>query len=322
MYIYSHSSGLGNTGLGQSNSVDAVNKLMKELQPLFQKNFSKKKITYGPLVGKSVKFRVVTDQNFTTEVEKEANRLADSILPMMLKFAPEIVLKRLQTFYKTLKEPFPTRLQTIDENTKLTRDERAAIFTLLKVLTVKKATDDADKIGAFYSPSRKEIVFRESQIDAGVVAHEMAHAYADQGWYDFINLMRLRGMENTHELDEGITTVIERVIVLEWHAQQSSSTTIPLARYDSTFIDPAKEFIKQLGRDRAFEAYFGGWIDFTNNLKPEDTLVIGNKRKKQWKWPWRKSKPVSSQAPLRLPTPPAPPISPSRYRSPAPPLTK
>jgi len=282
---------LGNAGLEQLTSADQVKKLMKELQPIFQKKFSKNRITYGPLVGKSVRFRVVADKDFKAEVEQEAKRLANSILPITLKFAPEIVWKKLQAFYKANKEPFPTRLQTIDENTKLTREEKVAIFTLLEVLTVKKATDDADKVAAFYSPSMKEIVFRDSEIDAGTVAHEMAHAYANQGWHDFINLMRLRGMGNTHELDEGMTTFIERTIVQKWHLKQPSNTTIPLPGYDSKFTDRAQEFIKQLGQDVAFEAYFGGWIDFTNNAKPEDTLKIGNKNKKKWTWPWRESKP-------------------------------
>jgi hypothetical protein len=150
---------------------------------------------------------------------------------------------------------------------------------------VEKARADADKIGGFYSPSTKEMVFREAGIDAGVVAHEMAHAYAAQGWYDFINLMRLRGMKETDKLDEGMTTLIERIVVQAWHASQPS--IIPLPRYDSTYTDRANEFIKQLGKDLAFEAFFGGWIDFTSNAKPEDSLVIGNKKQKKWKWPWR-----------------------------------
>lgn len=307
--------------LGQAATPDEqIKAIMAELQPIFKKHFSKKKITYGPLVGKTVKFRVVADTVLKSEVEQEAKRLANGMIPMTLKFAPEIVRKELQNFYRVVQQPFPDRLNVIDENTQLTNEEKIAIFTLMQVLTIQKATADAYKIGGFYSPSTKEIVFRKSQIDAGTVAHEMAHAYANQGWLDFINLMRLRGMKNTHELDEGMTTLIERTVIQEWFKKQPAATTIPLPGYDSTFTDLAKDFVKQLGKEFAFEAYFGGWVDFTNAAKPEDTLVIGNKKKKKWKWPWRKSSPASRQS-LRLPSPPAPPVRPSRYRSPAPPLT-
>jgi len=277
-----------NKGLGDSTPEDKVKDLMKELQPLFQKSFSKNKTTYGPAVSKAVNFRIVADKDFKAEVVNEANRLANNTLPLHLKFAPELVRKNLERFYKTMGQQFPDRLQTIDENTQLTRDEKAAIFTLLQVLTVAKAKSEADKTGGFYSPLAKEIIFRESQIDAGTVAHEMAHAYANQGWHDFIHMMKLRGMKDTDKLDEGMATHIERIIVNKWWANQPSNTIIPLAGYDSTYTDLAKKFVKALGKDLAYEAYFGGWIDFTSNAKPENTLVIGNKKKKKWKWPWRK----------------------------------
>ncbi len=276
-----------NEGLGESTPEDKVKALMKELQPLFQKSFSKNKITYGPKVGKAVNFRIVADKDFKAEVVKEAQRLANSTVRLHLKFAPELVRRDLERFYKVMKQPFPARLQTIDENTQLTRDEQVAIFTLLQVLTVTKAKDEADKTGGFFSPLANEIVFRESQIGAGTIAHEMAHAYADQGWHDFIHMMKLRGMKETDKLDEGMATHIERIIVKQWWANQPSNTTIPIAGYDSTYTDRANEFVKALGKDLAYEAYFGGWIDFTSNATPEDTLVIGNKKKKKWKWLWR-----------------------------------
>lgn len=275
-----------NEGLGESTPEDKVKALMKELQPLFQKSFSRKKITYGPKVGMAVNFRIVADKDFKAEVVKEAQRLAKSTIHLHLKFAPELVRRDLERFYKVMKQPFPSRLQTIDENTQLTRDEQVAIFTLLQVLTVTKARDEADKTGGFFSPLANEIVFRESQIGAGTVAHEMAHAYADQGWHDFIHMMKLRGMKETDKLDEGMVTHIERIIVKQWWANQPSNTTIPIAGYDSTYTDKANEFVKALGKDLAYEAYFGGWINFTSNARPEDTLVIGNKKKKKWKWLW------------------------------------
>ncbi|MEO8137958.1 MAG: hypothetical protein ABI831_28770, partial [Betaproteobacteria bacterium] len=157
---------------------------------------------------------------------------------------------------------------------------------------------EADKVGAFYSPLAKEIVFRDSQIDAGTVAHEMAHAYANQGWHDFINMMRLRGIREMDKLDEGMTAHIERIVVKEWFAQQPSGTLIPIGAYDATYTKRADDFVKALGKDLAYEAYFGGWIDFASNAAPEDSLIIGNKtKKKNWKWPWRPAAPPPTAKP-------------------------
>ncbi|MEO8134762.1 MAG: hypothetical protein ABI831_12380 [Betaproteobacteria bacterium] len=275
---------------------------MKELQPLFLKNFSKNRITYGPAVGTAVKFRVVADKDFKAEIVKEAQRLANSTIHLHLKFAPEQVLKNLERYYKVMKQPFPTRLKVIDENTQLTREEKVSLFTLTQVLTVSKATAEADKTGGFYSPLANEIVFRESQIDAGTVAHEMAHAYANQGWHDFIHVLKLRGIPDMDKLDEGMTTHVERIVVKDWWAKQPSGTTIPIAAYDATYTKRAGEFVKALGQDLAYEAYFGGWVDYASNAKPEDTLIIGNKtKKKNWQWPWKVPMPVPAPAPVRAP---------------------
>lgn len=272
--------------LGETTPEQHVTDLMNQLRPLFQKNFSRRRITYGPKVGREVKFRVVADKDFKTEVEQAAKQLANSLLPLYLKFAPEKVLEKLQGYYKILKQPLPTRLQTINEHTRLTSEEIAVTFPLLQALTVERIKADSDKIGAFYSRFTDEIIFRTSFINAGVVAHEMAHAYADQGWNDLISLMRLRGMQQTTELDEGMTTLIEQIVVKDWHSKHAPRQTMPQPGYDSKYTDRAEEFLKQIGRDLAFEAYFGGWINFTDNARPEQTLVIGNRTRRNWRWPW------------------------------------
>ncbi len=267
---------------------DEVKALMTELRPLFQKNFSKNKTTYGPLVGTAVKFRIVADKDFKAEVKKEAERLAEKLKSKLLKFGPELVQRSLQRYYKALKKKFPDRLLKIDENTQLTNDEEVAVFTLAKSLTVQRAVNEADTTGGFYSVSEKEIVLRESQRDAGTIAHEMAHSYANEGWYDFISVMGIRGMKETDKLDEGMATYFERIVVAEWHKNQPSGTTIPLAGYDQTYTKVANDFVKALGKDLAYKAYFGGWVDYTDDTKPEDTLVVGEKRPKtKWKWLWR-----------------------------------
>jgi hypothetical protein len=277
-------------GLGQPGPEEEVKKLMKQLRPLFQKAFSKNKIVYGNgIVGKAVSFRVLADKDFKAELGTEAKRAAANVMPSVLKFAPEIVKKRLVSYYQGINERFPARLNTIDENTKLTADEKAIVFAMAHAQTLKKVKDDADNVDGFYSPSSKEIIFRDTLISAGAVAHEMAHAYADQGWRDFIRMMQLRGMKETDKLDEGMTTYIASIVVTQWHAKQPSKTIIPSAGYDATYTDRAREFVKQLGDHWAYEAYFGGWIDFTDTDNPEDTLLIGKAKKtqKKWKWPWR-----------------------------------
>ena len=295
MYIYdrnlsgsqSRSHIWANEGSGRPGSEKEVKDLMKELRPLFLKAFSKNTITYGPMVGKAVTFRVLADTDFKTELVAEAKRLAAHLMPRTLKFAPELVQKQLVRYYQTIREKFPARLNTIDENTKLTADEKATVFTLAEALTVKNVKDDADNVDGFYARSTKEIILRDSLITAGSVSHEIAHAYADQGWQDFIDMMRLRSMKDTDKLNEGMTTYIASIVVTQWHAKQPSKTTIPSSGYDASYTDKAKEFVKRLGKDVAFEAYFGGWIDFSSANNPEDTLLIGNKTKNKWKWPWR-----------------------------------
>jgi hypothetical protein len=122
----------------------------------------------------------------------------------------------------------------MDENTKLSADEKAVVFTWAEALTVKNVKDDADKVDGFYSRSTKEIIFRDSAISAGAVAHEMAHAYAGQGWHDFIDMMQLRGMKDTDKLNEGMTTHIASLVVTQWHAKQPSNTIIPSSGYDTS----------------------------------------------------------------------------------------
>jgi hypothetical protein len=273
-------------GLGRPGPEDEVKELMKQLRPLFQKAFSKNKITYGRMIGKPVNFRVLADKDFKAELVAEAKRLATHIMPRALKFAPEIVQKKLVSYYQAIRQKFPARLTQMDENTKLNADEKAVVFTWAEALTVKNVKDDADKVDGFYSRSTKEIIFRDSAISAGAAAHEMAHAYAGQGWHDFIDMMQLRGMKDTDKLNEGMTTHIASLVVTQWHAKQPSNTIIPSSGYDTSYTDRAQEFVKLLGNDSVFEAYFDGWVNVANSKMPEDTLLIG-KRNKKWKWPWR-----------------------------------
>ena len=265
-------------------------KVAAELQPIFRAKFSfqkkgvKNKILYGAKVGGNVLVEMLAEKDFAKEWLEEKKRRADGLEKLLLKFAPELIRDELVKYYAVLKQKLPERLNIIDENTKLDRDERAILFSLIKVMWLAKADEEISKLEGFYSQSRDKIVIKDSTASVAVLAHEMAHAYADRSWQDFTSMMILRKMKNANELDEGMATVIERIVVNEWVKKQADKKlTPPPAAYDTK---TAQEFIKLHGEKTFYESYFAGEVDFTDNDKPEDSLRLGKSRKK-WKWKWR-----------------------------------
>lgn len=261
-----------------------------QLQPIFKEKFSFKKkgvgnkILYGAKVGGNVRIEMLSETDFAKEWLEEKKRRADGLEKLLLKFAPELIRDELVKYYKTLKQKLPERLNVIDENTQLDRDERAILFSLIKVMWLVKADEEVKKLEGFYSESADKIVIKDTTANVAVLAHEMAHAYADKSWHDFTSMMILRKMKNANELDEGMATVIERIVVADWIKKQTGKKlTPPPAAYDTK---TAKEFIKLHGEKNVYESYFGGEVDFTDNDKPEDALTLG-KAKKKWKWKWR-----------------------------------
>jgi hypothetical protein len=267
-------------------------KLLKELQPHFQSQFSTKpvrgpRITFGRKVGTKVDITTVAPADWKKALEDEGTRLAKQLEPRVLDFAPEIVAQKLVEFYRILKQPFPQdRLGVINRNTRLTTEESAVVFSLAKAMTIAGAQADSDKADGFYSRTTSRIYLKNDGVTAGSVAHEMAHAYADGAWDDFIDMMRLRRMKDADKLNEGMTVVVADAVVKEWFKKQPAGATIPSTGYDSSYTDRAKEFIKAVGETAAYEAYFAGEIDFDPKKPPEDSLVIG-KSKKPFKWLWR-----------------------------------
>lgn len=64
-------------------------------------------------------------------------------------------------------------------------------------------------------------------------------------------------------------------------------TTAPLGyKDDAEVADSADAFIKAVSKKFALAALFGGWVYFDNPDKPQDTIRIGEKHEKKWKWPW------------------------------------
>ncbi|MDY0883489.1 hypothetical protein ACFPL7_11060 [Dongia soli] len=275
----------------RAKKLASAQKQAKELQPFFKQVLSRQikpggaKITYGPAVGAKVSLAVIADGDFEKANEAEAKRLAAQLQKKALKFAPDSVQRRLIAFYNAQGEALPSRLSVVDEKTRLTPDEDAAVFSIARAMTIADTKSEAAKVDGFYSSTTKAISLRESAITAGAIAHEMTHAYAHPNWHDFIYLMRVRGMKETDKLNEGMTSHLSGLVIDAWFAKQSGGT-IPSTGYGPDYIAIANDFIKEVGQEAAFTAFFGGFVDFTDNDKPEDFLLIGSAKKK-WKWKWR-----------------------------------
>jgi hypothetical protein len=264
-----------------------------QLKPIFLEKFSFKKkgakifTPYGAKVGQNVQLEMVADKDWKAAWTAEAQKRGDRLEKAVLKLAPELIHNQLIPYYKVLGQPLPDRLRVIDETTQLTGEERGVIFSLIKAQFIIDAEQEADKLEGFFSDADQKIYMKDSSANIAVLAHEMAHAYADHGWYEFIVMMTLRGMANTIKLDEGMAALIERIIVDAWVKKQpGTGVTAPPSAYDSTFTDLAKDFMRRVSTPIAYEAYFAGQVDFTDNRRPEDTLRLGKSRRR-WRWHWR-----------------------------------
>lgn len=278
--------------------VDAMAEIYKKLYSVKK---GKKKITLGPKIGKKIPVKLVGDADMTTAVTDQAQRIGDDIIKSMLKFNPESVRKQLAKYYRVLGEPFPDRLKSIDENTVLTDEEQSALFGDIKGHLIAEVRKDVDQtLGFFMLPQnasdmgtivvRAQFAQLQSSLSdlAGTIAHELAHAYAEDGWRDFMRVMTAINMARTGKLEEGMATFIEDEVVSEWMKAQSIKTPRPPLGYkdDPEVADSANTFIKAVSEKYALAAFFGGWVNFDNVDKPQDTIRIGEKREKKWKWPW------------------------------------
>jgi hypothetical protein len=282
---------------------DVVKSMVDTLSAIYIKKFSKKKVTLGPKVGRKIKVQLVADNDMKAALTQQAENVADGLLQAKLKFNPDWVITALTKYYKSIKEPYPSRLQTVDQNTQLTNEEKAAIFGLLKASLISEVRKDVAQTQGFFSIPKDAgddgtIFVRAEFVDAadfgsqlaGTIAHELAHAYADEGWRDFLRDMFALEMLRTGALEEGMATHIERVIVLEWHKSQPPGTLIPLEGYrdQPEVAESAKLFIDNVGEDTALIAFFGGWVKFSDEKSAQNTILLGKRGEKKWKWPWQK----------------------------------
>jgi len=269
------------------SDMQKAEKIVAELKDIFKATFSKNRITYGPKVGNDVRLVIVPDGKLKELQLEESSRLADLTLRWALMLAPEVVRDILGRKYRTLKETFP--YPYINERTIqiLTREDRAIIRgQILQSIISGMLQDIGTTVAAYYSEATDQIFIQKSDIDAGTLAHEMAHAYANIHWYQFVFVMGTRKMKDTDKLDEGMAIHIAQTVIESWYNRHPEGTYPDTGSgYDKSYTDRADAFIKAVNKDNAFTAFFGGYCNYTG-AKPEDSLIIG-KKKKKWKWAWR-----------------------------------
>jgi hypothetical protein len=289
----------------QPSPQDVAEAMVKTMADIYKKLYSvkrgKKYITLGPKVGSTIPVKLVEDADMTAALTDQAQKIGNDIIHAMLKFNPQSVLDRLTKYYKVLKQPFPDRLKVIDENTVLTADEQANLFGEIKsVLTAEVRKDVAQTQGFFMLPQsasttgtivvRAEFAKSLNSVSdlAGTIAHELAHAYSDEGWRDFLRVMNAMRMSRVGKLEEGMATFLEDEVVSEWMKEQPIKTPRPELGYkdDPEVADSAATFIKAVSKKYALPAFFGGWVNFDDANKPQESIRIGEKREKKWKWPW------------------------------------
>ena len=246
------------------------------LSKFYLKRFSKYNVDR---VGKKVSVILATEPELEAALRQQALDVADQMLQSTLKFNPEWVIKKLQDFYRVMDKPFPYAGKTFNENTKLTREEKAGIFALVTQALINELQRDLKVTQGFYSRPKDRkgmgtiFVHKEFAEDvdrrhdlAGTLAHELAHAYAEITWWDFVDALSANGMLRTGALVEGMATHFERIIVYDWFDDQPSGTLIPLAGYrdEPEVKESADEFLEAVKEQAAYQAYFGGWVWFTD----------------------------------------------------------
>jgi hypothetical protein len=261
---------------------------------------AKGKVTQRSRVGMKIPIVLVTDQGLEAALQQQAIDVADRLLHARLRFNPQWVLDRLRKYYKAINVPFPYQGKTIDENTKLSREEIGVLTGFLKAALINDLKGDVAATQGMYAQpadgrgTGKIFARKESAEDsgkyhelAGTLAHELAHAYAERNWWDFLDALSANDLPRTGELAEGMAVHFERIIVYEWLKDQPTDTPVPLAGYrdQPEVAQTAQQFLDAVGKDAAYEAYFGGWISFKNIDRPQDAIQVG-KNKKTWKWPW------------------------------------
>lgn len=283
-----------------ASSDKQISDLMKDLKKFFLQEFGK----YMPqkTQRRMPKFTVIPDKDMKETERKHTKANGDYLLKQTQKFNPNSLEYLLKSFYYP--DPVP---YTIDEKTQFKPKDKAYLIRNIiagdildthrgKTVTIAFYSDREDKI--YLSESRVSTAVFAAGIEkpAGTIAHEMAHAFSDFNWYILTRIMlRAKG---GGILDEGMTAHrVAHLAAREWALKQTNPVPIPDTGYTSEakYRDRADDFVSQVGEAAAFEAFFGGWIDWDDDDHPENALVIGKRNVKAkdakksyttWKWPW------------------------------------
>jgi hypothetical protein len=282
---------------GRALSDDDGKQLTKDLKEIFRITFAtKKKVgkillleTYGPKIEQDVRLKIVDDSTLRrTLIEELLPNARTYHLDLALTLGPDWVCDVLRKKYHAEGKPFPSKYRVIKKETELAEHDKAQILGAFELGALKDFFNKIEKIPAFYWPPTDEIVVEKSAIQAGILAHEMAHAYAAENWRKFIFLMMFRNMRQVDKLDEGLTDYIAEKVYIKWANDHLKETIGPISSYGPEYRVYAREFIKAVGEMNALEAYLAGYVEWVGKI-PEDTLRVGQgQKRKPWKWRWRK----------------------------------
>ncbi len=270
--------------------------LIRELKKIFLLEFGK----YMPPESqkKVPTFAVIPNKDMAAITRAILRRDAESILKSLQEFNPYFLRSFLRAaLYYPNQVPYD-----IDMKTQFNpRDKEILINHIMRggetpPGIVQVATTDRKSKIYFNDFFMSEDQFNYAiEIPASIIAHELAHVFSHRYWHLLFRIVLHE--EGGAVLDEGMTEYrVAKLIFDKWSLKQSPKVANPKIGYthDPHYQSYSDTFVAQVGVDAAFEAYFGGWVEWDDIDHPENALVIGIRNTKAmlarkqhtvWKWP-------------------------------------
>ena len=142
------------------------------------------------------------------------------------------------------------------------------------------------RVAAFYFNKDDTLYVQMGDAKDNVIAHELCHAYAHAAWNDMqieFSVFPLKSGPMS-EIDEGITSEMANIVLLAFaHSQSGGAPVTPsngYVGYPSTVQVRATKFMSAVDGSsspgpRTMEAYFGGKIRISLDVKHVDDSTIG-----------------------------------------------
>lgn len=248
----------------------------------------------GSVFASKIKLKVIPASNWATELSRNRERSNDFMIKQYLNFNPQEIQDKLIRYYKAINEDFIKVYGgqlPFNKATKLKSEDIKVLFGRYNLSTIDE--DEAINVAGFYSISERIIYLNEDSIDYGVIAHELAHAYSDGAWRDFVTAMIVFGKKNSVAVNEGLTSYFAKEVINKWILAQPTDTIIPdsgalgyLGKLEFKF---AQKFLDDLTIKIALEVYFLGSISdfrYDTDGKLINKFSFGDKSRKEWSWPW------------------------------------